>query len=110
MTFTYSLHQIIALAREVPIAELRANPQPGDLVIEPAMIRRDDSAIGWLDCHGDAPYARDNSGPVREIWDIRPLNGSKGAEWLDGCVRWENAEFFALPDRIVELARSMRTE
>lgn len=99
--FSYAPHQIIALAREVPISALRADPQPGDLVIDPAMIARDEDAIGWLVAHGDAPYNEDGTGEMREVWDVIPLARGRSGKPL----RWENAEFFALPDSLARLVR-----
>lgn len=94
--------EIIALAREVPISALRAGPRPGQLVVDPSMIRRgEDDAVGWLVAHGDAPYNKDGTGELREIWDVIPL-----AHGRDGKpLRWENAEFYALPDSLAALLK-----
>lgn len=106
MTFRYAPHQIVALAREVPLSELRNDPQPGDLVIEPSIIGRDADAIGWLVGHDDAPYNEDGTGEMREVWHVIPLSGPvQDSRWGDGSLRWENAEFFGLPESIAALAR-----
>lgn len=104
--FTYAPHQIVALAREVDIAALRRDPQPGELVVEPSMLRRrnDPDAVGWLVAHGDAPYNEDGTGAMREIWDVIPLERGRDGKPL----RWENAEFFALPDAFAALVGLQR--
>lgn len=42
-------------------------------------------------------------GATREVWDIEPLSGRRGND--GGPMRWENAEFVALPESLAELAR-----
>ena len=98
-------HQITALAREVPRDELRIDPQLGDLVIDPLAITFNPEAIGWLVAHDEAPYNEDGSGETREVWHVVPLSGPvQTARYGDGAHRWENATFYALPDRLAELA------
>lgn len=105
--FSYAPHQIIALAREVPRSALRSDPKLGDLVIEPSMFRLgDEDAIGWLVAHDQAPYNEDGTGETREVWHVVPLSGPiRNSRYGDGANRWENAEFYALPDSLAELAR-----
>lgn len=78
-------------------------PQPGDLCVEVTGWRRsvDPDAIGYLVGHGPAPYHEDDpldgSVPMREVWDMRPLNSNaRLQEW--GGQRWENAQFRPIPE------------
>lgn len=121
---------IVRLCREAQRAgRCHANPQPGDAVIEVTTRdanaeERDDDAIGILAAHGHAPYRwsevvhpclRDcgekhaNGCPnaTREVWDLLPLSGRRGA---NGPLRWENAEFMVLPGDLADLvAMAIRT-
>ena len=104
----FAPHQIAALAREVARDELRADPTPGDLVIDPLAIRFNSDAIGWLVAHDEAPYNEDGTGETREVWHVVPLSGPvPHARYGDGAHRWENATFYALPDRLTDLARHL---
>lgn len=92
----------------------REDPQPGDLVVE--VTHRslgDPDAIGWLIAHDVAPYGADDpsdgSAPMREVWDIRPLNPHAQLQTIGGTQlqRWENALFIKVPDTLQ--ARIMET-
>lgn len=87
-------------------------PEPGDLVFEPMMLRRDRDAIGWLVSHDVAPEVvcspleHGVSGPLpetREVWDILSLNDGR-------TKRWENTDFFALPAAFAERARKLKED
>lgn len=102
-----TLVMIIRLAREAHHGgRCRVRTKPGDLVVEISKYDIDPDMIGWLVAHGRAPYERDAAAgaPTREVWDIRPLSGRVSAE--GGPVRWENADFVALPDAIAVIARA----
>lgn len=100
---------LLALVVAVTNQRTERDPKPGDLVVETTMGRRaDPDAIGWLEWHGDAPYGADDpldgSVPMREVWDIIPLNPEATLRAIDGVwvQRWENAEFQALPKWIAD--------
>ncbi len=88
--------------------------RPGDLVFCPMSLLRDRDAIGWLVAHDEVFYfetemfADGLEGPqpdVREVWDIRPISGARGA-W-GAPQRWENADFYPLPAEFAERARKL---
>lgn len=60
----------------------------------------DRTCISHLVEHGMAPLNADGSGPTREVWDIMPIGSDK-------IVRWENADFYALPPKFVALVEAM---
>jgi hypothetical protein len=60
----------------------------------------DDQPRDYIEGGGGTRY----TGPTREVWDIRPLSGRAAGD--GGPMRWENADFVALPDAIAELARA----
>lgn len=105
-----ALRLAVALAR-APLDRDHV-PEPGDLVVECSWFTNgpDPDAIGWLVAHGDAPYGVDDpldgSVPMREIWDVAPLNPSAKVQYTDtdgrGYQRWENARFCKVPDHIVQ--------
>ena len=98
-----ALRLLIRLAREAfRRGECRANPKVGDVVLEVTGWGTDVDSIGVLLAHGDAPLHVDGTGPVREVWDIIAFSGAHNA--FTGTLRWENAEFVALPDDLAELA------
>lgn len=92
-----ALRLAIALARGG--LDRSTPPVPGDLVVEVTRFDTDPDAIGWLVGHDDAPYNADDpldgSVPMREVWDIRPLNPDAKLQTIGGeqVQRWENAEF-----------------
>jgi hypothetical protein len=93
--------------------EDRFDPKPGDLVVEVTgfLARPDPDAVGWLVGHDDAPYNEDGTGPMREVWDIRPLRGfTTDQERARGYQRWENARFVKLPDRFSHLVTATDEE
>lgn len=73
------------------------------------MHRPDPDAIGWLVGHGMAPYdvddPLDGSVPMREVWDVTPLNPSAKTQYTDESgqpyQRWENARFRKVPAHVV---------
>jgi hypothetical protein len=103
MTVRDALALAVALSRAT--LDWSEEPQPGDLVVEKTGMRAPDpDAIGWLVAHGEAGY-QDNphmtpGEPTREVWDVTPLSGALG---LNGkpYLRWKNAEFVKVPDRVV---------
>src|SRR5690348_10321593 len=98
-----ALRLLVRLAREAyRRGECRTNPQIGDVVLEVTGFRTDLDSIGRLVAHGDAPLNADGTGLVREVWDIIAFSGANNA--FTGRLRWENAEFVALPDDLAELA------
>lgn len=98
------LLMLVRLGREAHHGGRCRHARSGDLVVEISKFDIDPDAIGWLVAHGRAPYELDAppGAPTREVWDILPLSGRKGS---DRAVRWENADFVALPDAIAVLAR-----
>lgn len=102
---------VVVLARAVALsAEWRpwAEPKPGDLVVETTFRGPPDPhAIGWLVGHGDAPWGEDDptdgSVPMRDVWDIRPLDPSVVLD-ARGVQRWENATFRVVPEWFVKRA------
>lgn len=110
---TAGMDTATALSLAVAIAkahiDVTVGPQPGDLVVERTGFRKaDPDAIGWLIGHDDAPYGEDDpldgSVPMREVWDVLPLNPAAKLQTIGGyqCQRWENAQFVKVPDWIVE--------
>jgi hypothetical protein len=107
ITLQDALRLTVELARKLVLCAGQYNddPQPGDLVVEITKRPDDPDAIGYLEYHGDAPYApgdpTDGSVPMREVWDIRPLNPEARTQIIGGerVQRWENAEFVSLPVR-----------
>jgi hypothetical protein len=89
-----------------------AEPEPGDLVVEMTGWRRpaDPDAIGWLLGHDDAPYGEgdplDGSVPMREVWDVIPLNPEAKLQEFGGrrYQRWENADFRRIDPKLLERA------
>ena len=87
----------------------------------------DIDAIGWLVQSGLAPYlteqqaraqrlaGKDPTPDARLVWDIMPLSGRRGRMSdsilmafgvpRPNVLRYENAEFWALPNDIAELVR-----
>lgn len=100
-----TLEQALQLAVVLGRTSLQPDPQPGALVVETSSglfrSRVDPDAIGWLVGHGPAPYSHDGTGPQRDVWDVTPLTGAKGAH-TDLYQRWENAEFRVVPSIWVE--------
>lgn len=98
MTTDQALSLLVAVARHASVYsrdnDVHREPQEGDLVVEVTKFGSPDpDAIGFLQGHGEATYSTDNTGPSREVWDIRPLSGKgKG-----GVQRWENSEFRVVP-------------
>lgn len=97
-----ALSKVIELARAAFQRGDVRQARPGDLVFDPGAIHVSANAIGWLVDHGDAAVNDDGSGEVREVWDIWPLSGSTGPGGRP--LRWENAEFVALPESVVGAA------
>jgi hypothetical protein len=97
------LKMLVRFGRELTLAGRIRHPKPGDLVVEISKYDNDPDGIGWLVAHGRAPYELDAppGSPTREVWDLRPLSGRGEG----GVMRWENADFVALPDSIAALAR-----
>jgi hypothetical protein len=96
ITLQDALRLTVELARKLALTGRgNNNPQPGDLVVEMTKFPDDPDAIGYLVGHGDG------SVPMREVWDIRPLNPEARTQIIGGerVQRWENAEFVALPVR-----------
>lgn len=107
--------QLAELARSalrIPGAKLRA-PEPGELAVGMSVDRTDPDAIGIVEWHGFASF--EDGGPtvdfhdvrsnlqvmsMREVWDIRPLNPDATLN-AHGVQRWENAEFLAVPSKVV---------
>lgn len=95
----------VELARKLVLCagQYNDNPQPGDLVVEITKRPDDPDAIGYLEYHGDAPYGPDDpmdgSVPMREVWDIYPLNPEAKLQTIGGerVQRWENAQFVTVP-------------
>lgn len=108
MTDASALRLIVALAREVYLGGRCRTPEVGDLVIEVTGMGRppDPDAIGWLAAHGRAPLHVDGSGEQREVWDVLALSGRRGA--AGEALRWENAEFAALPPSVQAFASDAR--
>lgn len=109
LTLEGALMLAVALTRVTP--DHRSEPQPGDLVVEASWMHRPDpDAIGWLVGHGIAPYGRDDpldgSVPMREVWDVIPLNPAARTQYTTedgrGYQRWENASFVKVPDHVVK--------
>ena len=101
------LKVLVRLARDLHLGSSRCrHARPGDLVVEISKFDTDPDAIGWLVAHGRAPYERDAppGSPTREVWDVAPLSGRTND--AGGPMRWENAEFVALPEAVAELARA----
>lgn len=105
------LRLLVAFARETADYTM-ADPEPGDLIIEVTGFRRpvDPDAIGWLIAHDQAPYNEDDpldgSVPMREVWDVRPLNPNAKLQTIGGeqFQRWENAQFVKVADEVLEHA------
>lgn len=101
-----ALSLAIAALRQNPQHWDRTDPQPGDLVFETTHIGRpfDPDAIGWLIGHDEAPYNEDDpldgSVPMRVVWDVLPLRGLPIEHRKRGYMRWENADFKRVPDKI----------
>lgn len=91
------LSLLVAVAREAALRPQGRAPVEGDLVVEISNLfgTPDPDAIGFLQGHGEATYSVDNTGPSREVWDVRTLSGRGGIS--PGVRRWENAEFLAVP-------------
>lgn len=100
----------------------RQNPVVGDLVFEPTLlwchgprvgrVGVDVDAIGWLHATGQAPYVAGDVGDdlainlrkeMRLVWDIYALSGRRGDTGIRATLRFENCEFWALPNDIAEL-------
>lgn len=102
---------VVVLAREVSSSvPFRPWPTPkrGDLVVETTFMGQPDPhAIGWLVDYGDAPYGEDDptdgSVPMREVWDIVPLDPNVQLD-ARGVQRWENATFRVVPEWFVTRA------
>jgi hypothetical protein len=91
------------------------DPLDGDLVVEISWLREPDpDAIGWLIGHDQAPYFSDapldGSVPMREVWDVLPLNPGAKLRTIDGqqLQRWENARFVGLPESWHAAAEKIR--
>jgi hypothetical protein len=101
-----TLCMLIRLGREAfHGGRCRVRCRPGDLIVEISRYEIDPDGIGWLVNHGRAPYEADAppGATTREVWDMTPLSGRTGQN--GGEVRWENADFVALPEAIADLAR-----
>lgn len=103
MTTDDALRLAVVLGRRAVAGQGWPEPNPGDLVVEVTQMRVDPDAIGYLIAHDHAPYGADDpldgSVPMREVWDIRPLNPDAKLQPIAGerLQRWENAQFVALP-------------
>lgn len=106
IALTDVLRLTVELARKLALraGRMNDNPQPGDLVVEMTKRPADPDAIGYLEYHGQAPYApgdpADGSAPMREVWDIFPLNPDAELQPIGDVQvqRWENAQFVVVPD------------
>lgn len=109
-----ALRMLVAAARRAAVAE-SVGPEPGDLVVEITRFDTDPDAIGWLIGHDDAPYNADDpldgSVPMREVWDIRPLNPAAKLQTIgeEQVQRWENATFLRVPPHIARHAPALQT-
>lgn len=97
MTATVTL-ALIRAARESAL-NYRRSPTVGALVVEVTALCCPES-IGYLVAHGEAPLNADGTGPMREVWDVRPVGEERS-------MRWENAEFLPLPPRFEELVEAL---
>lgn len=106
-----TLGEVLRLAVSLARTRLDNAPQPGDLVVEDSwMGSPDPDAIGWLIGHGEAPYGVDDpldgSVPMREVWDVAPLNPAAKTQYVadDGRAyqRWENARFRKVPEHVLK--------
>jgi hypothetical protein len=86
------------------------DPQPGDLVLETSTGYRepwDPGALGYLDRVVMEPAMSPEQWaegadegeplPYEQIWYVRPFVPTEDGKWE---VRWHNASFIALPDRM----------
>lgn len=98
MTIQDALKLAVVFGRTV--VDFNTEPRRGELVVEVTRRDIDPDAIGYLVGHADAPWNRDDpldgSVPMREVYDILPLNPEAILDEY-GTQRWENAMFKPVP-------------
>lgn len=110
-----ALRVAVTLARRLSLLDAIVTvPRPGDLVVECTHWWPDPDAIGWLLGHDEAPYhpgdPDDGSVPMREVWDIRPVNPAAALQTFGSgpvdayqAQRWENADFRVVPHQLADV-------